>query len=225
MVAVVRVERWCDRHHASGEFVEGRTLTLVLDGRNVRELDLCAGCVAELLTPLAEVVGALGRRAVNEANEPLALTTRKASGKGKGTAPTTPSTSSTPAAPAASSSAPAPVAASSSADVLDLGLAAPDAVGPDERATCPVCGVSCSTYRSWAQHASRTHALTPADVFGMVCPLDGRDWGNLGAHVVKSHEGRTQLQAFLLAERLGDPHGVTAAWRERLAALADPVAS
>lgn len=94
---------------------------------------------------------------------------------------------------------------------------------PSTMRTCLLCGHVVTSSSGLGDHCLEVHGLRTIDVFGLTCPLCAQTFTNaqgLGVHCRSAHM-RDHAQvvettaAFLVAESLGDPHGVVKRARER----------
>lgn len=84
-----------------------------------------------------------------------------------------------------------------------------------------LCGVERASSLEMVKHLRADHAskrITDlTGLFGMRCPLCGVDGKMLGPHITRAHpEQLNQSQAFVEADKLGDPHKVVAKQRRAL---------
>lgn len=104
--------------------------------------------------------------------------------------------------------------------------ALPAAVEEDEPVRpCPVCTrMIFGKSGKFATHMQGAHDIIPSDYFGLVCPVCAWQSSNaagMGVHG-QSHGVASVADAFALAAREGDPHGIVAERRRLFAARSTP---
>ena len=94
---------------------------------------------------------------------------------------------------------------------------------PSTMRTCLLCGHVVTSSSGLGDHCLDVHGLRTVEVHGLTCPLCEQTFTNaqgLGVHCRSAHMGEhpqvvETTAAFLVAESLGDPHGVVKRARER----------